>query len=384
MGLSGLNPNKILIIVSLQRGGLCMKKSALLLTALLGISLGCTRQPVDEYSMITFMIGDVKKNNAVVQIGDIVQEKDIIQTGIDSFCDIKIGESLIRVKQKTKVVLSALVRAGGIENTTMDLDAGKMLCKPKKLLKSETFFIKTPTAVAGVRGTQFIVEADTNGTSRIKVFDGKVKVAKRIKELDASIDKVLNLAPDVNKQEKVVITKEDVAKTEAVVSTIMKAESAKGTEAAVNEVIKKAGKNIVAGKKNIEKFAVKDFEKDNKEIIEVKQKPVEVIREITKVIKKEKEEPKPNGRLLITRFEVYFIKNGAVEWEGKVVEEPIKQGDKLFIASGEFVFCASVDGPVIWRKQIANEGRLQVKENTLIVLAEGQETKLDLKTGEKL
>jgi hypothetical protein len=361
-----------------------MKKTIVLLTALLGISLGCTRQQVDEYSMITFMIGDVKKNNTAVQIGDIIKEKDVIQTGTDSFCDIKIGDSLIRVKQKTKVVLSALMRQGAIENTAMELDTGKMLCKPKKLLKSESFLIKTPTAVAGVRGTQFIVEADTNGTSRIKVFDGKVKVAKRIKELEASVDKVLDLAPDVKKHEKVVITKEDVAKTEAVVSTIMKAESAKGTEAAVNEVIKKAGKNIVAGKKNIEKFAVKDFEKDNREIIEVRQKPVEVIKEISKAIEKEKEEPKPNGRLLITRFEVYFIKNGTVEWEGKVIEEPVKQGDKLYIASGEYVFCASVDGPVIWRKQIANEGRLQIKENTLVVLAEGQEMKLDLKTGEKL
>jgi hypothetical protein len=334
--------------------------------------------------MITFMIGDVKKNNVAVQIGDILKEKDTIQTGTDSFCDIKIGDSLIRVKQKTKIVLSTLMRLGGLDNTTMELGSGKILCKPKKLLKSETFLVKTPTAVAGVRGTQFIVEADANGTSRIKVFDGKVKVARRIKELDASIDKVLSLAPDVNKQEKVIITKEDVAKTEAIVSKIMKAESAKGTEAAVAEVIKKEGKNIVAGRKNIEKFAVRDFEKDNKEIIEVKQKPVEVIKEISKVIKQEKEEPKPNGRLLITRFEVYFIKNGTVEWEGKVVEEPIKQADKLYIASGEYVFCASVDGPVIWRKQINNEGRLRVRENMLIVSAQGRETKLDLKTGEKL
>jgi hypothetical protein len=361
-----------------------MKKTVLLVIAVLGLSYGCTRQHVDEYSMITFMIGDVKKNNVTVQIGDIIKEKDIIQTGTDSFCDIKIGDSLIRVKQKTKVILSALIRQGGLDNTTIDLDSGKMLCKPKKLLKSETFFVKTPTAVAGVRGTQFIVEADTNGTSRIKVFDGQVKVARRVKELDKNIEKILSLAPDVNKQEKVIITKADVVKTEKIVSKIMKAESAKGEDAAVNAVIKKAGKDLVVGKKNIEKFAVRDFEKDSKEIIDVKEKPAEVIKEISRVIKEEKEEPKPNGRLLITRFEVYFIKNGTVEWEGKVVEEPIKQGDKLYIASGEYVFCASVDGPVIWRKQIVNEGRLQVRESMLIVSAEGQEMKLDLKTGEKL
>ena len=110
----------------------------------------------------------------------------------------------------------------------------------------------------------------------------------------------------------------------------------------------------------------------------------EVIREIGKVIDEEKEEALPNGRLLVTSFEVYFIKNGKIEWQGTVVQEPVKQGDRLYIASGEYVFCASVDGPVIWRKQITNEGKLQIRENSLVISAKGQETRLDLKTGAKL
>ncbi len=361
-----------------------MKKTILPAIMMLALISGCTREPVDEYAMITFMIGDVTKNSAAVQIGDVIKEKDIIQTGNDSFCDIKIGQSLIRVKQKTKVVLATLIRQGGIENTSVDLDSGKMLCKPKKLLKSETFMVKTPTAVAGVRGTQFTVETDTTGTSRIKVFEGSVKVAKRIKELEANIPEVLSMAPEIKKEEKVVITKKDVEETEKIVDNIMKAESTKGKDAAIQAVIKKAGKDVVVSRNNIEKFAVKDFEKDNREIIEIKEKPAEVIREIGKAIDEEKEEALPNGRLLVTSFEVYFIKNGKIEWQGTVVEEPVKKGDRLYVASGEYVFCASVDGPVIWRKQIANEGRLQVRENSLVISVKGQETRLDLKTGAKL
>jgi len=128
-----------------------MKKTILPALLVLAFALNCARQPVDEYAMITFMIGDVTKNNAAVQIGDVIKEKDVIQTGAESFCDVKIGQSLIRVKQKTKVVLATLMRQGGIENTAVELDSGKMLCKPKKLIKSETFMVKTPTAVAGVR-----------------------------------------------------------------------------------------------------------------------------------------------------------------------------------------------------------------------------------------
>ncbi len=361
-----------------------MKKTILLAILMLALSSGCTREPVDEYAMITFMIGDVTKNSAAVQIGDVIKEKDVIQTGTESFCDVKIGQSLIRVKQKTKVVLATLIRQGGIESTSFDLDSGKMLCKPKKLLKSESFMVKTPTAVAGVRGTQFTIETDTNGTSRIKVFEGSVKVAKRVKQLEENIPLVLSLASDVNKEEKVVITKQDVEKTEKIVNKIMKSESAKGGNAVIETVIKKTGRDVAVSKKNIQKFAVKDFEKDNREIIEIKEKPAEVIREIGKVIDEEKEEPLPNGRLLVTSFEVYFIKNGKIEWQGTVVQEPVKQSDRLYIASGEYVFCASVDGPVIWRKQIANEGKLQIRENSLVISANGQETRLDLKTGAKM
>lgn len=360
-----------------------MKKTILPALLMLAFAAGCARQPVDEYAMITFMIGDVTKNNAAVQIGDVIKEKDVIQTGAESFCDVKIGQSLIRVKQKTKIVLATLMRQGGIENTAVDLDSGKMLCKPKKLIKSESFMVKTPTAVAGVRGTQFTVEADQNGTSRIKVFEGSVKVAKRVRELEASMPEVLSLAPDVTREEKVVITRQDVERTEKIVSTILKAEPT-GGEAARAAVIKKAGKDIVVGKKNIEKFAVRDFEKDNREIIEIRQKPAEVIREIGRAVEEEMEEPLPNGRLLVTSFEVFFIKNGKIEWQGTVVQEPVKHGDRIYIASGEYVFCASVDGPVVWRKQMANEGRLDIREDALVVSAKGQETKLDLKTGAKL
>ncbi|MBP7738075.1 MAG: FecR domain-containing protein [Spirochaetes bacterium] len=361
-----------------------MKKTIALAVALAALSWGCTRERVDEYAMVTFMIGDVMKNSAAVQIGDVIQEKDVIQTGTDSFCDIKIGQSLIRVKQKTKVVLATLIRQGGMENTAIDLSSGKMLCKPKKLIKSESFMVKTPTAVAGVRGTQFTVETDSTGTSRIKVFEGSVKVAKRVKELEESMPEVLSIAPDLNKEEKVVITKEDVDKAEKIVRKIMKSESAKGGEAAKEALIKKAGKELTVSKKNIERFAASDFEKDNREIIDIKPKSAEVIREISKAVEEEKEEPRPNGRLLITRFEVYFIQNGKVEWQGSLAEEPVKQGDRIYVASGEYVFCASVDGPVIWRKQVANEGKLQIRDRALVISAQGRETRLDLKTGERL
>jgi hypothetical protein len=325
----------------------------------------------------------VTKNNTAVQIGDPVHEKDVIRTGADSFCDVKIGESLIRIKQNTRVLMSGLIRKEEAENVSIDLGAGKLLCKPKKLLKSESFLIRTPTAIAGVRGTQFTVEADANSTSRIKVFEGHVKVAKRIRYLDPKANELLKIAPEVNRDEKVVITKAEVEKTEKLVDWILDSESGKGDEAAMRQVLKRAGNNIVAGKEDIKKFSVADFEKDNKEIIAVKEKPAEVIRQIKKAIKIEKEAPKPEGRILITRYEVFFIKNGKVEWEGKIVEDPVKSNDRLYIASGDYVFCASVDGPVLWKKKLENDGRARILDNDLVVEANGEKIRLDLNTGDR-
>lgn len=360
-----------------------MNKGALFLIIVTAMFMGCTKQPLEEYCIVTFVVGDVTKNNIAIQIGDAITEKDTIQTAADSFCDIKIGESLLRVKQKTTVVFSTLLKNSEMENTAMDLNAGKMLCKPKKLLKSDTFMVKTPTAVAGVRGTQFTVETDTNGTSRIKVFEGQVRVAKRIQSLESDLDKIMKVAPELQKEEKVVITKKDVEITEKAVDELLKKESSKGWDAAHEAALNKAGKSIFIDIKEIGKFAVEDYTKDNKEIIDIKRTSPDIINEINRAIEKEKGSSKANGRLLITRYEVYFIKNGKIEWEGAVGEEPIRKEDRLYVASGEYVFCVSIDGPVYWRKKIENDGKIQLRGNRLIVLSNGQEIKLDVKTGEK-
>ena len=358
----------------------------LVIAAIMALVLmpGCSKFKADEYAMITFMIGDVTKNNSMVQIGDLVKEKDVIQTGADSICDVKIGESLIRVKQKTSVILSSLIKTAQAENTEIELNAGKLLCKPKKLIKSESFLVKTPTAVAGVRGTQFSVEADANGTSRIKVFEGSVRVARRIKRLDDRVNRILNMAAEIGKEEKVVITKKDVERAEKLVDALLKKEPRPGDEIALNSVADRAGKDIAVSTKSVDKFLLDDYAKDSKEIIDIKPRRKEVIQELNRVIEEEIEAPKPNGRLLVTNFEVYFIKNGKVEWEGKIVEEPVKRDNKIYVVSGDQVFCASVRGPVFWRKQIENDGKIRVLKNRIIVMSQGQQVSLDSDTGEKL
>jgi 5'(3')-deoxyribonucleotidase len=136
-------------------------------------------------------------------------------------------------------------------------------------------------------------------------------------------------------------------------------------------------KDVAVGEKEIKAFKVEDFKKENSELIEVKSKEPEVIKQIKEVSKL----PAPEGRLLITRYEVYFIKNGRVEWEGKIVDPPVKEQDRIYVASEDYVFCASTEGPVYWKKEIINDGKVQVKNNTATIFVKGKAQKLDAKTG---
>ena len=355
-----------------------------ILCLMLIIPAGCIKESKEDYSSIIFYIGDVKKNNIAAEIGEIILQNDAISTGVQSSCDIKIGGSIIRIKEKSNVRLSELYQKNDIEKTTVDLDVGKLLCKAKKLSKSESFLVKTPTAIAGVRGTKFTVEADAKKTSRIKVFNGNVAVVKRVKQLgNIEVDKIIKTAPTLSEEEKVIVTAEEVKQTEKIVEQAIERQEKiyQNVETAVAKAIEAHQKDVVVNKKEIEKFKIEDFKEENKEIIAVQEKPKEVIAAIKSIVKLEKKKPVPEGRLLITRYEIYYIKGDKPLWEGKVINPPVQKDDKLYIASGEYVFCASIDGPVYWKRKIKNDGKLELKNDKLVIYTDGKGKELDVVTG---
>ncbi len=360
-------------------------KRILIFLIILGLAVwgnSCSTQKVDDYATIAFSIGDVKRNGQLASIGDVLNQNDVIETGSLSSCDIKIGDSMIRIKENSKALMAQLIRKDGLENTTLGLDVGKMICKPKKLLKNESFLVKTPTAVAGVRGTNFSVEADEKKTTRIKVFDGKVAVVKRVEAVEQHIDKIIEAAPAVEEKEKVVITAEDVKKAEKKIEEVLKKEG-ETTPQAVEKVVAVAKEEVVVKKEQVQKFKPEDFKEEKQEIIKIEEKPKEVVKEVTKIVKKNRQIPQPEGQLLVTRYEIYFVKDGRVEWEGKVINPPTKTEDKIYIASGDYIFCAKTDGTVLWRKKLTNDGKVEFEGDKVAVYAKGQKKLLDKLTGEE-
>jgi hypothetical protein len=89
----------------------------------------------------------------------------------------KVSQNVIRMYGNTVLAINKLTfsntGADVVGDTELDLRAGKIFGSVKKLSAMSEFEVKIPTGVAGIRGTQFTIEAD--GT--VAVFSGSVVVS---------------------------------------------------------------------------------------------------------------------------------------------------------------------------------------------------------------
>lgn len=109
--------------------------------------------------------------------GMLLDEKDLLQTGKEAYCDIIMpGRGIIRISEESELVLAQL-QAG---KEQLRLNKGKIgLNISQKLKKDETFKVETDVAVASVRGTQFFVEKNENGINTV-LLEGIVKLHRKL------------------------------------------------------------------------------------------------------------------------------------------------------------------------------------------------------------
>jgi len=134
-----------------------------------------------ESASVTFIIGDAqikhanKDFTALVQ-GDKLLQNDVIRTGKQSSVIVQVGNlGVMRILENSEFTFGKLKENGSTEVT---LSQGGVYSKIKKLEKDNSYSVKTPTAIAAVRGTQFLAQykLSPNGKSEIQVLEGKVAV----------------------------------------------------------------------------------------------------------------------------------------------------------------------------------------------------------------
>jgi len=122
--------------------------------------------------------------------GDYLKQNDRVQTEKKSRIELKLpDESYIRFDEMTIFVLksASFDQARKQRDIDVTMVLGKLWAKVAKFLnKEDRFAVSAHTAVAGVRGTTYRMNVDSDNSAMVKVYDGEVEVSGRRPETAAA------------------------------------------------------------------------------------------------------------------------------------------------------------------------------------------------------
>jgi ferric-dicitrate binding protein FerR (iron transport regulator) len=122
----------------------------------------------------TYVEGMVTARGTPVLEGDVLREGDLVVTQPGARVEISLSTgSVIRMGESSRLTLGK-VQPG--KSFSAKLFLGNLWTKVHKLLSAETFHIETENGVAGVRGTEFRVEAAEGKEDVVRVYEGVVEV----------------------------------------------------------------------------------------------------------------------------------------------------------------------------------------------------------------
>ncbi len=152
----------------------------------LGLALVATAAGSDGSAEVTYLKGkafvthDKATKAQLLKKGDPVGPGDLIETSKKSRIEIRLADnSAIRLGSKSRLVLKqALFPSKTQKNVSATLLRGQAYAAVSKLVgKDSTFEVKTRTAVAGVRGTAFRINALKDKSTVVRVYTGAVAVS---------------------------------------------------------------------------------------------------------------------------------------------------------------------------------------------------------------
>ncbi len=159
----------------------------------------------DQLGQITSLSGDVQVKGAKetvwrkAELNMPVFFKDNIRTGEDGKVTIIfVDESLLKIHSNTHIALNTIVSPVEKKRSVL-LFFGRIWNKvSKRVLKRKAFEVQTPTAVLGVRGTEFETASYEDGTMIVRVDSGGVTVDNEIdRRLRANwLRLLISTAPD--------------------------------------------------------------------------------------------------------------------------------------------------------------------------------------------
>jgi len=204
---------------------------ALLCSGLFLFSCQKSNEPVKISAIVLFKVGSVMAGGKELSNGDIVRQGTQIVLGPQSIADLQIREAsssiTMRIQENSTFTLDARRGKDGPVLSPY-LQTGGVLTRVEKLRGGDSYEVRTPSAIAAVRGTKFEAHVSPDGSSSLVVLDGKVAARPRAAAVE-------NLPPEL------------VAKNEQLgqlVSALEKSETVVESGQAV-QVDKKVGEQLV-------------------------------------------------------------------------------------------------------------------------------------------
>jgi hypothetical protein len=140
-------------------------------------------------ALVLYAAGDVSVTAAdgwaPVTVGDLLARGQSVRTGAKAVCELQFGgRAAVRIEEKTEVVLDTISIRDNETDIGLSTTAGTMLCKVEKLAGTERFRVRTPTAVCGVKGTEFGVIVGVMSGTVLAVREGRVAIRPAPLDLD--------------------------------------------------------------------------------------------------------------------------------------------------------------------------------------------------------
>ncbi len=132
-----------------------------------------------QKSYISYFKGSVsiyrKKTIVYPKIKMPILPGDSIETGKESNCEITYENGTVSSLEPNSVIkIGEIKKKQGLFTTRIKALFGSIICKVQKLKKGETFEVRTPTAVATVRGTVFEATVGKTQESSFNLLSGQL------------------------------------------------------------------------------------------------------------------------------------------------------------------------------------------------------------------
>ncbi len=317
-------------------------------------------KPVEKPAICKTVVGSVlvKRGQQDINLvsGMEVLQSDTIVCDEGSMAVIEIGSATVRIEQNSHVTFDTLQKTQ-VLSLTASMNKGILYATIKKLHKGDSILVKTKTAVAGVRGTTFLVKSDSQST-KLVVFDGKVLLAPRL--TDATSDAVQGVPVDAGKS--------CVIDTHTIGAILRAVEEKKMT---LNEAIQQSIPVVTADEKIIKMLDT--FIKDVSEHGVIDEDKPLLINDLYPIVSVT---PHNNYLVVTTNNGLYYCEDNRIKWmqDYPVLSKPFIWND-LIIFQSKMLHALDMLGNTRWQIEIEgnviDDGSFPLRDTLVIPTTKG-------------